>query len=361
MVMGARLESFGHEVRHAINGEAALALFQAEPFDLILMDIEMPGMNGFETTTRIRALEGREPWAWTPIIFVTATDTDSNLVMAIEAGGDDFISKTVAENVLQAKMKAMSRIAALRARLSLANSKLQDQANRDGLTGLLNRRAMDMQVDTLWEAAVHAGGPFSLLMVDVDNFKKYNDHYGHLAGDECLRSVANCLASQIQHANDDLTAPGAFVARYGGEEFAVIIPEAASGVHAGVAASLVEAVAAPQTPSRTEWRIRRGHHIGWRGLPGSGERQDCSALPPGRRTAVQGQVSRTQPGRDDLTLTASGPSAKYPMGHQRQCSGSFSIVFEDKKRGPKPPERWRRTKRSMVPARRDTRWGAGKT
>ena len=98
------------------------------------------------------------------------------------------------------------------------------------------------------EAAVHGDKPFSLLMVDVDNFKKYNDHYGHLAGDECLRSVANCLASQIQHANDDLTAPGAFVARYGGEEFAVIIPEAASGVHAGVAASLVEAVAALRLP-----------------------------------------------------------------------------------------------------------------
>ena len=208
----------------------------------------MPGMNGFETTTRIRALEGREPWAWTPIIFVTATDTDSNLVMAIEAGGDDFISKTVAENVLQAKMKAMSRIAALRTRLSLANRKLQDQANRDGLTGLLNRRAMDMQVDTLWEAAIHAGKPFSLLMVDVDNFKKYNDHYGHLAGDECLRAVANCLEEQIRQANDGLIAPGAFVARYGGEEFAVVIPDAASGVHAGVAASLVEAVAALQLP-----------------------------------------------------------------------------------------------------------------
>ncbi|MCG2576943.1 diguanylate cyclase [Dechloromonas sp. XY25] len=248
MVMCARLESFGHEVRHAANGQAAIDLFQAEAIDLILMDIEMPGMNGFEATTRIRALEGHEPWAWTPIIFVTATDTDSNLVTAIEAGGDDFISKTVSEAVLQAKMKAMSRIAALRSRLSQANRKLQDQANRDGLTGLLNRRAMDLQVDTLWEQAARAGRPFSLLMVDVDNFKRYNDHYGHLAGDECLRAVANCIDHCVQHAHDDRTALGAFAARYGGEEFAVVVPDAAPGVHAGLASSLVEAVHALRIP-----------------------------------------------------------------------------------------------------------------
>ena len=242
MVMQARLESFGYEVKHAINGETALDYFQAENFDLILMDIEMPGMNGFEVTTRIRAQEGREPWAWTPIIFVTATDTHSNLVTAIEAGGDDFISKTVPENVLQAKMKAMSRIAAMRARLCLANNKLQDQANRDGLTGLLNRRAMDMQIDIAWELARHSAKPFSLLMIDVDNFKKYNDHYGHQAGDDCLKAVASCLREQIEAVNDSRIAPGAFVARYGGEEFAVIIPDAAPGIHAGIAANLIEAV-----------------------------------------------------------------------------------------------------------------------
>ena len=169
MVMQARLESFGYEVKHAINGETALDYFQAESFDLILMDIEMPGMNGFEVTTRIRAQEGREPWAWTPIIFVTATDTHSNLVTAIEAGGDDFISKTVPENVLQAKMKAMSRIAAMRARLCLANNKLQDQANRDGLTGLLNRRAMDMQIDIAWELARQSAKPFKPMSLSAFN------------------------------------------------------------------------------------------------------------------------------------------------------------------------------------------------
>lgn len=244
----ARLESFGHDVEHVMSGEQAIAVFQQQSFDLILMDVEMPGMNGFETTTRIRAHEGLEPWAWTPIIFVTGTDSDSNLAMAIEAGGDDFISKRVSETVLRAKMKAMERIAGLRSRLSYANRKLQEQANFDGLTGLMNRRAMDMQLDNLWEKAVRSGKPFSLLLIDADNFRKYNEHYGHAAGDDCLRQVASCLAEVIRSVNEDQMVVGAFVARYGGEEFAVVIPDAPPGVHAGVAESLICSVAALKLP-----------------------------------------------------------------------------------------------------------------
>lgn len=244
LVMTARLESFGHEVRHASSGERAIELFQAEHFDLILMDIEMPGMNGFEATSRIRSLEGHEAWAWTPIIFVTATDTDTNLVTAIEAGGDDFISKSVPERVLQAKMKAMARIAALRQRLALANDRLQDQANRDGLTGLFNRRAMDMRVNSLWEEALRQQKTFSLLMIDVDHFKNYNDCYGHLVGDECLRAVASCIEAVVDRARADGTAPGAFAARYGGEEFSVIIPVAPASEQRRLGAELVERVAA---------------------------------------------------------------------------------------------------------------------
>jgi PleD family two-component response regulator len=114
------------------------------------MDIEMPVMNGFEAANRIRAFEATQQWAWTPIIFLTSSDTVENLVTAIEAGGDDFMSKFVPEPVLHAKMKAMSRIASLRASLSQANRKLQDLASQDGLTGLCNRRSMDVRTDQLW-------------------------------------------------------------------------------------------------------------------------------------------------------------------------------------------------------------------
>lgn len=248
MMTGARLESFGYSVIHAIDGQTAINQFQQTAFDLILMDIEMPGLNGFETTTRIRQLEGDQAWAWTPIIFVTATDTATNVITAIEAGGDDFISKMAPEGVLQAKMKAMSRIAAMRARLALANEKLEEQANRDGLTGLINRRSLDTRIDQHWALAQREKTAFSILMIDVDNFKKYNDHYGHLAGDDCLRAVSNSMAAAVQQANDSKLTSGAFVARYGGEEFCVVIPNTGTGVHIRLAQTLVESLAALRLP-----------------------------------------------------------------------------------------------------------------
>jgi len=256
-VMASRLESFGNEVTHAIDGLTALEKFKAASFDVILMDIEMPGMNGFETTTRIRALEGGQAWAWTPIIFLTSSDTATNLVTAIEAGGDDFLAKSIPATVLHAKMKAMARIAALRQRLSLANSKLQEQANRDGLTGLCNRRYMDLQVDSLWDAAVHQRQPFGLLMLDVDNFKKYNDHYGHQDGDDCLRTVAAALAESVEMAYaggimpalpDDTGHDRTFAARYGGEEFAIIVPHANEDVMQALAQTILETLRAKAVP-----------------------------------------------------------------------------------------------------------------
>ncbi len=253
----ARLESFGHEVRLATDGPSALKHFSESTFDLILMDIEMPGMSGFEVTKRIREIEGNEPWAWTPIIFFTATDTATNVVTAIDAGGDDFISKLSPENVLQAKMTAMSRIASLRARLAQANQQLQDQAHRDGLTGLYNRRAMDARLDRLWKDAVREGKPFGLLMIDIDNFKNYNDHYGHLAGDDCLRAVATSLAATVQRFNDEGETSEAFIARYGGEEFSVIIPDARSDVHLDLARAIVPGIAKLEIPhvENSRWGI----------------------------------------------------------------------------------------------------------
>lgn len=187
------------------------------------MDIEMPGMNGFEAVRHIRAFEATRQWAWTPIIFLTATNTPENLVAAIDAGGDAFIAKSVPEAVFEAKMKAMSRIAALRAELSRANRKLAALANLDGLTGLFNRRYMDQRLDELWAVLSREGAPCGLLMVDVDHFKRYNDRYGHLPGDDALRQVAGALARIVEGANAEGLRE-AFVARYGGEEFSVILP-----------------------------------------------------------------------------------------------------------------------------------------
>ena len=241
-VMAARLSSLGHEVDVAENGAIGVDKFETGQPDLVFMDIEMPVMNGFEATNRIRAHEAKLPWAWTPIIFLTASDTAENLITAIEAGGDDFMSKSVPELVLEAKMKAMARIAALRQRLSFANRKLEEQASRDGLTGLANRRHMDLRTDLAWDEALRTQGSFALFMIDVDHFKKYNDHYGHQAGDDCLRAVAGALAGVIDHTEASGLTRDAFVARYGGEEFAVIVPEASAAAFSHLTATLIDAV-----------------------------------------------------------------------------------------------------------------------
>lgn len=247
-VMEARLTSYGHEVFSAENGKEAVTQFEACAPDLVLMDIEMPVMNGFEATNRIRAMEATQQWAWTPIIFLTSSDTVQNLVTAIEAGGDDFMSKFAPSTVLEAKMKAMSRIATLRERLSVANQKLQDLANRDGLTGLCNRRSMDLKVDEYWFECSHAHQSFAILMLDIDNFKKYNDHYGHQQGDDCLRDVAGVIDACVQESNSSGTTTNAFSARYGGEEFAVILPNAFDGAAQAVAQTIVEAVRGQALP-----------------------------------------------------------------------------------------------------------------
>jgi diguanylate cyclase (GGDEF)-like protein len=227
---------------HAENGRRAVELFPHYCPDLILMDIEMPVMNGFDATNRIREIEASQQWAWTPIIFLASSDTVENLVTAIDAGGDDFLSKLTPEPVIQAKMKAMSRIATLRHQLSAANAKLQALADFDGLTGLHNRRSMDRKLDELWALATRERAPFGLLMIDIDNFKKYNDHYGHQEGDECLRAVARTIESAAQAANADRTTGQAFSARYGGEEFSVVVPLVSAVALEGPAAATVDAV-----------------------------------------------------------------------------------------------------------------------
>jgi diguanylate cyclase (GGDEF)-like protein len=244
LVMRRRLSNFGHTVVLAKNGLEAVQMFRVEAPDLVLMDIEMPVMNGFEAASRIRAVEATQSWAWTPIIFLTASDTEENLITAIEAGGDDFIAKTVTEPVLHAKMKAMARIATLRQGLTAANQKLEALASSDGLTGLCNRRSMDSRVDANFADAVQLQQPFGLLMIDIDNFKKYNDRYGHLEGDDCLRAVAKAIATTVEEDNARVGNGAAFAARYGGEEFAVVLPLASAERTAAMAQDLVSAISA---------------------------------------------------------------------------------------------------------------------
>jgi len=256
-IMAARLTSFGYEVNIAENGQIGFDKFCELTPDLVLMDIEMPVMNGFQATNLIRAFETTQKWAWTPIIFLTASDTQDNLITAIEAGGDDFLTKGLSEEVLHAKMKAMVRIAEMRKQLSVANQKLEQQASRDGLTGLFNRRWMDQNVDRSWDQAKLHGSSFAILMMDVDNFKKYNDRYGHQTGDDCLRGVANAVDAAVNEMNTSGLTKDAFAARYGGEEFAVIIPDATATGYTRCGSACVESVRNLSIPHEQngEWGI----------------------------------------------------------------------------------------------------------
>jgi len=202
-------------------GEKALELFAAEQPGLVLLDVNMPGIDGYETARRMRALSPEE---WVPIIFLSASEDDQDLKRAIECGGDDYLVKPVSTVVLNAKMRALQRLDQMRRKLfdlsnelTAANQRLETLSQQDGLTGIANRRAFDFLIERTFLDAARRQEPFSVVLCDVDHFKAYNDRYGHLAGDECLRQIAAALARSCKRATD-------VAARYGGEEFALLLP-----------------------------------------------------------------------------------------------------------------------------------------
>lgn len=209
------IENEGHEVVSAFDGAEAVRLFKQEIPDLVLLDVVMPVMDGYDAATRIKKLcEKRN--LWIPIIFLSAMISDEDVVKGIEAGGDDYLTKPVSETVLNAKLKAMQRIAQMREELERANQKLKDLAELDGLTGISNRRHFDYILSKECRLARRSKEPISLIMADIDFFKPFNDNYGHQAGDDCLKLVAKALMPLVSRAGD-------LIARYGGEEFVVVL------------------------------------------------------------------------------------------------------------------------------------------
>ncbi|MEZ5446738.1 MAG: diguanylate cyclase [Gammaproteobacteria bacterium] len=222
LTTGAVVKSNGHEVITARTGAEGLTLFAQESPDLVLLDVVMPEMDGHEVARRIRAASGDH---WVPIIFLTGLVADSDLAKGIDVGGDDYLTKPVSQIVLAAKLHAMQRIADMRNRLvevtgqlEAANIRLLEMVNVDGLTGLLNRRFLDEMLAREWSRSARNHTPISLLMVDIDHFKQYNDTYGHLQGDDCLRNVARACRETLNRGADAM-------ARYGGEEFVAVLPE----------------------------------------------------------------------------------------------------------------------------------------
>jgi diguanylate cyclase (GGDEF)-like protein len=222
----------GHEPLLARSGEEALQLLENTPVDMIIMDVEMPGLNGFETTRLIREwLAGH----WIPIIFVTGLNEDENYREGIEAGGDDYLIKPVSFMIIKAKIRAMERIAEMRDQLNQLNAELEALSQLDSLTQIYNRRTFNELAQQQWALAKRHQQPISALMIDVDHFKLFNDHYGHPAGDACLKKVTHAIKSCLHRSSDIL-------GRYGGEEFIVLLPETDAKGAMRVAQAISEAM-----------------------------------------------------------------------------------------------------------------------
>ena len=221
LIISAYLEKLGHTTICAENGHQAIELFKSNSPDLVLMDVIMPEMDGHEAAKRLRKNE-RD---WVPIIFLSGRVASEDIVAGIDAGGDDYLTKPVDFAVLGAKMTAMQRIAKMRRKLldvsselESANAELKKLVNIDGLTGLANRRYMDKYLRVEIARSMRNKHELAVVLCDVDFFKKYNDTYGHLKGDDCLKKVAGAMESVCKRSTD-------LVARYGGEEFLVILPD----------------------------------------------------------------------------------------------------------------------------------------
>ena len=195
------------QVFMATTGEQALALCVSKQPDLVLLDLMMPGMDGYEVCRR---LKDHADTCDIPVIIVTARNDETSETRGLDAGAVDFIAKPINPKIVRARVGTqMTR--------KVQADMLRQWVYIDGLTGLHNRRFFDERFPDEWGRAVRNGSQLSVLLLDVDLFKRYNDRYGHLMGDECLRRVASALKMTLRR-------PGDLMARYGGEEFVCLLP-----------------------------------------------------------------------------------------------------------------------------------------
>jgi diguanylate cyclase (GGDEF)-like protein len=207
-ILGNTLKSDDLTVAFATNGKKALEYVQKKQPDLILLDIMMPDMDGYEVCKRLK--EDAQTMH-IPIIFITAMSDADDEYRGFELGGADYITKPFNPRLVRARVESQLR-------LKRKTDLLEKLSSIDGLTEIPNRRQFDETLSNEWARARRAQSNISLILIDIDFFKQYNDHYGHAAGDKCLQKVAKTLKHSLKR-------PADFVARYGGEEFVVILSE----------------------------------------------------------------------------------------------------------------------------------------
>ncbi|BAZ16248.1 two-component response regulator [Calothrix sp. NIES-4071] len=247
------MEQEGYRVVEATNGKDCLETFASNKPDLILLDAVMPVMDGFTCCKELLQIAKNnlaialanfdsgngsfgntvisKLWERTPILMITGLDDPKSVDQAFECGASDFVTKPIHWAVLRQRVRRLLQQAQLYKQLEAANQALQQLANVDGLTNVANRRHFDQCINSKWLALAQEQAPLSLILCDIDYFKRYNDKYGHPAGDTCLQKVATVLKYAAQKEQN-------LVARYGGEEFAVIMPYTTGAGAVNIAASM---------------------------------------------------------------------------------------------------------------------------
>ena len=238
LALSSTLTRLGHQPRLVTSGAAAWDLIDREDCRLIITDWIMPEVDGLELCRRIRARRGR-PYNY--VIMLTCRTDALDRLEGLKAGADDFLTKPVSEEELALRLAIALRILGVQAELEEKNAQLEAMAATDPLTGLANRRRLYDVMGALWSQA-RPVTPCSLVALDIDHFKSYNDSFGHVAGDEVLRNIAEILRAG--------TRPSDLLVRTGGEEFVVVLPGIGSNEALVVADRLRRAIAAHSWPLR---------------------------------------------------------------------------------------------------------------
>jgi len=221
ILLKAAVARLDHECLVAEDGSQAWELLSSQPIDVLLTDWMMPGLDGPELCRRVREELTSH---YTYIVLVTGLGQREQIVEGMSAGADDYIIKPADPFVVRTRMIAAERVTALQRRvtdiqsqLEQANNVLRDLSRTDPLTGLGNRRRLEEDLAGIHALAQRTARPFGVALFDIDHFKLFNDHYGHLEGDEALRRVAGCLGGIIRASESAY--------RYGGEEFLILLSD----------------------------------------------------------------------------------------------------------------------------------------
>ena len=200
-VFADMLKAYGYQARAETDGGHIIDLLWQEHFDVVLLDLMMPGISGLDLLRQLK-----QSFEELPVVIITGYGSIETAVELMQAGASDFVTKPVPASVLDIRIKR-----------AIEYAQTKRLANTDGLTGLYNRRSFQERLQQEVDRANRYYRPLSLIMIDIDHFKTYNDTYGHLQGDDILVEVARTL-QKLSRTSD-------IVARYGGEEFALILPE----------------------------------------------------------------------------------------------------------------------------------------